>query len=74
MFSDSTDTLRAAAFGLGAALARERIVAPAGRRLFVRLPGEAMPGATPTTIHPAHRRPRQAVRRVIDWLLEQAVR
>lgn len=76
VFSDSTDMLRAAAFGLGAALARERIVAPwldGGQ--FVRLPGEAMPGRYAYhVIHPAHRRPRQAVRRVIDWLLEQAAR
>ena len=74
VFSDSTDMLRAAAFGLGAALARERIVAPwlASGQLR-RLPGQVMPGRYAYhVVHPAHRRPRPAVRRVIDWLVAQA--
>src|SRR5690606_35691025 len=74
VFSDSTDMLRAAAFGLGAALAREHIVAPwlASGQLR-RLPGEVMPGRYAYhVVHPAHRRPRPAVRRVIDWLVAQS--
>ena len=70
VFSDSTDMLRAAAFGLGAALARERIVAPwLASGQLQRLPGPAMPGRYAYHIvYPAHRRPRAAVQRVIDWL------
>ncbi len=73
VFSDSTDMLRASAIGLGAALARERIVAPwLSSGHLVRLPGEAMPGRYAYHIvYPAHRRPRAAVRRVIDWLAAQ---
>jgi len=74
IFSDSTDMLRSAAFGLGAALARERIAAPwLASGQLQRLPGEAMPGRYAYYIvYPAHRRPRAAVRRVIDWLAAQA--
>lgn len=73
-FSDSTDAMEAAAVGLGAALARERIVAPwlqSGR--LVRLPGPALPARwTYHVVHPAHRRLRPAARAFIDWLLEEA--
>lgn len=74
VFSDSTDMLRAAAFGLGAALARELIVAPwLGSGQLRRLPGEPMPGRYAYyVVYPAHRRPRTAVRRVIDWITAQA--
>ncbi|MCA0394711.1 MAG: LysR family transcriptional regulator [Proteobacteria bacterium] len=74
VFSDSTDMLRAAAIGLGAALARERIVAPwLASHHLVRLPGAAMPGRYAYHIvYPSHRRPRAAARRVIDWLLAQS--
>ena len=73
VFSDSTDMLRAAAFGLGAALAREHIVAPwLGSGQLRRLPGKAMPGRYAYhVVHPSHRRPRPAARRVIDWLTAQ---
>jgi LysR family glycine cleavage system transcriptional activator len=75
VFSDSTDMLRAAAFGLGAALARERVVAPwLSSGQLRRLPGEAMAGRYAYHIvYPSHRRPRAAVRRVIDWLVAQPV-
>lgn len=75
VFSDSTDMLRAAALGLGAALARERIVAPwLASGQLLRLPGAAMEGRYAYHIvYPAHRRPRAAVRRVIDWLAVQPV-
>lgn len=70
-FSDSTDMLEAAVRGLGAALARERIVAPwlASGRLQ-RLPGPELPGRYAYYIvHPAHRRLRPAARAFADWLL-----
>lgn len=73
-FSDATDALNAAAFGLGATLARERIVAPyldAGR--LVRLPGPAMPGRWRyAVVYPSHRRLRPAAQRFVDWLLSFA--
>ncbi|RKH33742.1 LysR family transcriptional regulator [Corallococcus praedator] len=72
-FSDSTGALMAAVQGLGAALARERIVAPyfADGRL-VRLPGPTVPTRySYFVVTPAHRRPRAAVRTFIDWLLTQ---
>lgn len=70
VFSDSTDMLRATALGLGAAIARERIVAPwLASGSLLRLPGDALPGRYAYHIvYPSHRRPRAAVRRVIDWL------
>lgn len=73
VFSDSTDMLRATSLGLGVALARERIAAPwlASDQLR-RMPGEAMPGRYAYYIVlPAHRRPRTAVRRVMEWLAAQ---
>ena len=75
VFSDSTDMLRAASLGLGAALARERIVAPwLASGQLARLPGAPMSGRYAYYIaYPAHRRPRAAVRRVIDWLVAQPV-
>lgn len=75
VFSDSTDMLRATATGLGAALARERIAAPwLASGHLQRLPGEPMPGRYAYHIvYPSHRRPRPAVRRVIDWLVAQPV-
>ena len=73
-FSDTTDALNAAAFGHGAALARERIAAPyldAGR--LVRLPGPLLQARwNYYVVYPAHRRLRPAARRFVDWLLAQA--
>ncbi|HTD29123.1 MAG TPA: LysR substrate-binding domain-containing protein [Xanthomonadaceae bacterium] len=70
-FSDSTDALNAAAFGLGAALAREHIVAPylaSGR--VVRLPGpELLARWGYHIVYPAHRRLRPAAQVFVDWLL-----
>ncbi len=72
-FSDTTDALKAAVHGLGAALGRERIAAPylADGRL-VRLPGPSTP-ARPSyyVVYPAHRRLRPAARTFVDWLLAQ---
>ena len=72
-FTDSTDMLEAAAHGLGAALARTRIVVPwlASGRLQ-RLPGPDLPGRYGYhVIYPAHRRLRPAARAFVDWLLAQ---
>ena len=73
-FGDSTDAMEAAAVGLGAALARERIVTPwleSGR--LIRLPGPALPARwSYHVVHPAHRRLRPAARLFVDWLLEEA--
>lgn len=71
VFSDSTYTLEAAVHGLGAALARERIVEPwlASGRLR-RLPGPELRGRYAYyVVHPAHRRLRPAARIFVDWLL-----
>jgi DNA-binding transcriptional LysR family regulator len=74
VFSDTTDAFEAAAQGLGAALARERIVGPwlrDGRLL--RLPGPSLPTRwNYFIVHPAHRRLRPGARAFLDWLLEDA--
>jgi LysR family glycine cleavage system transcriptional activator len=73
-FSDSTDALQAAAHGLGAVLARERIARPwldDGR--LVRLPGPAMRARFDYfVIHPLHRRPSAAAQSLIGWLVDEA--
>ncbi|HEY0662794.1 MAG TPA: LysR substrate-binding domain-containing protein [Lysobacter sp.] len=70
-FTDSTAAVNAAVHGLGAALARDKIVAPylqAGR--LVRLPGPALKARWGYYIvYPAHRRLRPAARAFVDWLL-----
>ena len=70
-FSDTTDALNAAAFGLGAALAREQVAIPylaAGR--LVRLPGPVLAARWGYyVVYPAHRRLRPAARSFVDWLL-----
>ncbi|MFZ5638312.1 MAG: LysR substrate-binding domain-containing protein [Pseudomonadota bacterium] len=72
VFSDSTDALEAAAHGLGAVLARERIASPwldDGR--LGRLPGPGLPTRWRYYIvHPSHRRLRPAAKLFVDWLLE----
>ncbi|KAA2285797.1 LysR substrate-binding domain-containing protein [Arenimonas fontis] len=70
-FTDSTGALQAAAQGLGAVLARERIVTPflADGRLR-RLPGPALPGRwSYHVVYPAHRRLRPAAQAFVRWLL-----
>jgi LysR family glycine cleavage system transcriptional activator len=70
-FSDTTDALNAAAFGLGAALARQRIVVPylANGRL-VRLPGPQLVARWGYhVVYPAHRRLRPAAKTFVAWLL-----
>ncbi|NMO13682.1 LysR family transcriptional regulator [Pyxidicoccus fallax] len=72
-FSDTTDAVKAAVHGLGAALGRDKIITPylADGRL-VRLPGPAMP-ARPSyyVVYPAHQRLRPAARAFIDWVMKQ---
>jgi LysR family glycine cleavage system transcriptional activator len=73
-FTDSTDALEAAACGLGAALARSRIVAPwlrSGR--LVRLPGPAMAARFGYyLIHPLERRLSEPAQALARWLSAQA--
>lgn len=73
-FSDTTDALEAAALGLGAALAREKIAAPylASGRL-VQLPGPVLEARwSYHVVYPAHRRLHPAARSFVDWLLTQS--
>ena len=71
-FVDTTDAFEAAAVGLGAALARQRIVTPwleSGR--LVQLPGPVLPARfSYHVVYPAHRRLRPAARAFVDWLLD----
>ncbi len=73
-FSDTTDALLAAANGMGAALARERIVVPYLRDgRLVELPGPRMAARWGYHIvYPAHRRLRPAAQVFVDWLLSVA--
>lgn len=70
--SDPTDALEAAAHGVGAALAREKIVAPwlaAGTP--VRLPGPVVPTRwNYFIVYPAHRKLRPLAQACVSWLLE----
>ena len=71
-FSDSTDALEAAALGLGATMAREKISGPwlASGRLL-QLPGPVLPTRwSYYIVHPSHRRLRPSARRFVDWALE----
>jgi LysR family transcriptional regulator, glycine cleavage system transcriptional activator len=74
-FSDSTAALEAAALGLGAVLAREKIAAPwldSGR--LQRLPGPSLPTRwSYYIVYPSHRRLRPAAQQFVDWLLSVSV-
>jgi LysR family glycine cleavage system transcriptional activator len=72
--SDSTDALRAAAEGLGAALAREKIASPyLARGELQRLPGPVVPTRwNYYVVYPSHRRLRPPAQAFLDWLLEDA--
>ncbi|HKZ72528.1 MAG TPA: LysR substrate-binding domain-containing protein [Steroidobacteraceae bacterium] len=73
-FSDSTDAMQAAVCGIGAALARARIVAPylqTGE--LVRLPGPAMKARFAYyAVYPSHRRPSAAATAFVEWLRREA--
>jgi DNA-binding transcriptional LysR family regulator len=70
-FSDSTAALNAAVHGLGAALARDKIVAPyLAAGMLVRLPGPALKARWGYyVVYPAHKRLKPAARAFVDWLL-----
>jgi DNA-binding transcriptional LysR family regulator len=70
-FSDTTDAFKAAAAGLGAALARERVVVPyLANGSLVELPGPRLPARwSYHIVYPAHRRLRPAAQVFVDWLL-----
>lgn len=73
-FTDSTGAMEASATGLGAVLARQRIVEPyhASGRL-ARLPGPAVRARwSYYVVEPTHRRARPAARAFIDWVIEEA--
>jgi LysR family glycine cleavage system transcriptional activator len=74
VFSDSTDVMRAAVYGLGAALARKHIAAPYLQRYeLVRLPGPAIRARFAYyAVHAAHRTLSPAARLFLDWLKDQA--
>jgi DNA-binding transcriptional LysR family regulator len=73
-FNDSTDALRAAAAGLGAVLARSRLVGPyLDKGELVRLPGPALKARFGYyAVHPTHRRPSPAAAAFIRWLQHEA--
>ena len=70
-FSDTTDALMAAVHGLGAALARERVVGPYLRDgTLAPLPGPRLSARwSYHIVWPAHRRLRPAAQTFVDWLL-----
>ncbi|GAB3389132.1 LysR substrate-binding domain-containing protein [Lysobacter fragariae] len=70
-FSDTTAALNAAVHGLGAALAREKIVAPyLASGALVRLPGPAIKTRWGYfVVHPSHKRLKPAAQAFVDWLL-----
>lgn len=74
MFNDSTDVMRAAAFGIGIALARRHIATPyLDRGELRRLPGPALKTRFAYyVVHPAHRRLPPPARGFVDWLLREA--
>ncbi|HEY1139139.1 MAG TPA: LysR substrate-binding domain-containing protein [Lysobacter sp.] len=70
-FSDSTAALNAAVHGLGAALARDKIVAPyLAAGVLTRLPGPALKARWGYyVVYPSHKRLKPAARSFVDWLL-----
>lgn len=74
MLSDSSGVLRAAAAGIGVALARKRIVENyLVDRSLVRLPGPSLKTRfSYYAVHPAHRAPAPAAQAFIHWLEQEA--
>lgn len=73
-FSDTSDALQAAASGIGAVLARQRLAAGllADGRLQ-RLPGPVVPARFGYfLVHPSHRPPSEPASRFIGWLQQEA--
>ena len=69
-FTDSTDAMQASIYGLGATLARSRIVEPHLQQgQLVRLPGPMLKAKYGYfAVHPSHHRPGAAVGRFLEWL------
>ena len=74
MFSDSTDVMRAAVYGIGIALARKYIAIPYLQRYeLLRLPGPALKTRFAYyAVHPAHRPLSTNAALFIDWLKREA--
>ncbi|HVK51780.1 MAG TPA: LysR substrate-binding domain-containing protein, partial [Pseudoxanthomonas sp.] len=72
-FSDSTDAMQAAVYGVGAALARRVVAQPYLQRgELLRLPGPALKARFAYyAVYPSHRPPRPVVQTFIDWLRSQ---
>lgn len=73
-FSDSTDAMRAAVYGIGAALARKQIVMPYLQRYeLIRLPGPALKTRFAYyAVHPTHRPLNPAAEAFIEWMKREA--
>ncbi|MGH8061590.1 MAG: LysR substrate-binding domain-containing protein, partial [Pseudoxanthomonas sp.] len=73
-FSDSTDAMRAAVYGIGAALARKQIVMPYLQRYeLIRLPGPALKARFAYyAVYPTHRPLAPAAEVFIEWLKREA--
>ncbi|GAB3513496.1 LysR substrate-binding domain-containing protein [Pseudoxanthomonas daejeonensis] len=74
-FVDSTASMRAAVFGIGAALARTHLAQPYLQRYeLVRLPGPVLKARFAYyAVYPAHRIPGPAATLFLDWLKRQAL-
>ena len=74
-FSDSTDAMRAAVYGIGAALARKHIATPYLQRYeLIRLPGPALKTRFAYyAVHPSHRPISPTAALFIDWLKNEAL-
>jgi DNA-binding transcriptional LysR family regulator len=75
VFRDSTDAMRAAVYGIGAALARRHIAQPYLQcRDLVRLPVPVLKARFAYyAVHPAHRAPGPAAAQFLEWLKRQAL-
>jgi LysR family glycine cleavage system transcriptional activator len=73
-FTDSTDAMRAAVSGVGAILARGRLVEPyLASGELVRLPGPAVKARFGYyAVHPTHQRPSPSAAAFIDWARQEA--
>jgi DNA-binding transcriptional LysR family regulator len=73
-FSDSTDAMRAAVYGIGAALARKQIVMPYLQRYeLIRLPGPALKARFAYyAVYPTHRPLNPAAETFIEWMKREA--
>lgn len=75
-FTDSTDAMQAATHGIGAILARSRIVEPYIREgKLVRIAGPAIKARYGYyAVYPSHRRPTAAAESFIEWVRDEAAK